>query len=187
MQLLVQLIIGIAWPVVVLWIAYLFKRELTALFGRVSRFKYKDVEFEMGLAKAEERATIIQRNETVPQLPDPETSKKFDQLRRIADVSPRAAIMEAWIAIEDAAGRSGFIQGAQQPLINAESFVHYLVHTGKLPAESDSLVTELRNLRDHAAAHKIANIPEFTLTRQDAERYLELAAKVSSMILGPNG
>jgi hypothetical protein len=47
-------------------------------------------------------------------------------------------------------------------------------------------VTELRNLRDHAAAHKIANIPHFELQRDDADRYLELAAKVSSMILGPD-
>jgi hypothetical protein len=88
--------------------------------------------------------------------------------------------MEAWILLEDAAGRSGFIQGADRPRINAPSFVDWLVRSGKLPPGSDGLMTQLRNLRNQAA-----HLSTFELTKEDADRYLELAAKASSIILGP--
>jgi hypothetical protein len=184
MQLLVQLVTGLAWPIVVVWVAYLFKHELTALIARISRFKYKDFEFEIGLAKAEEQVTIIQRTNQIPQLPDPATLRTFEQLRRIAEVSPRAAVIEAWNMVEEAAGRSGFVQGADRPRVNAPLFIDRLVRTGKLPPGSGELIQEMRNLRNRAA-HGILALPEDTLTKEDADRYLELAAKVSSLILPP--
>lgn len=185
MGLLVQFLIGIAWPVTIVWVAYLFKGELRALLNRISHFRYKDMEVKLELDEAEAKAKTIEQTISFPLNADPEIDSKLQQLRRIAEVSPRAAIMEAWILVEDAAARSGFIQGADTPRINAPSFVLWLVRTGKLPPESDDLITQLRNLRDQAAAHKAATTPLFELTRQDADRYLQLAAKASSMILGP--
>lgn len=185
MGLLVQFLVGIAWPVVIIWVAYLFKGELRALLNRISHFKYKDLDIKLGLDDAEAKARTIEQTISFPLLSNLELDSRLEQLRRIADVSPRASIMEAWILVEDAAAHSGFVQGADTPRINAPSFVHWLVQSGKLPPESDELITQLRNLRDQAAAHKMAFTPTFELTKQDADRYLQLAAKASSMILGP--
>ncbi|MBU0664429.1 MAG: hypothetical protein KJ990_07800 [Proteobacteria bacterium] len=181
MKLLVTLLTGIAWPVAVIWIAYLFKGELRLLLHRMSQLKYKDVEakFEIGLAEAEAEAKVIAIEKSAPSvLPRPEIASKLVLLRRIADVSPRAAIMEAWVLIEDAAGKSGFVQGAAMPRVNPHLFVDELVRLGKLPYRSDALLVQMRRLRNQAA-----HLPDFSLNQDEADRYLQLAARMSELIL----
>lgn len=179
MELFVTLLTGIAWPVAVVWIAYLFKGELRSLLHRMSQLKYKDVEakFETGLAEAEARVSTIEQI-TPSALPHPEITSKLELLRRIADVSPRAAIMEAWVLIEEAAGKSGFVQGAATPRVNPHLFVEELVRRGKLPKGSDSLLDQMRKLRNQAA-----HLPEFSVNQDEADRYLQLAARMSELIV----
>lgn len=161
------------------WIAYLFKGELRSLLQRVSQFKYGDVEarFEVGLAEAEAKVSSIEHIR--PSLPPrPEISSKLESLRRIADLSPRAAIMEAWVLVESSAGKSGFVQGVTIPRVNPHLYVEELVRTGKLPKGSDSLLDQMRKLRNQAA-----HLPDFSLNRDEADRYLLLAARMSELIL----
>ncbi|CAD6881787.1 hypothetical protein [Methylomonas albis] len=179
MELLVTLITGIAWPVAVVWIAYLFKGELRSLMHRMSQLKYKDVEakFELGLAEAEAKVTVIEQS-SPSILPRPEITSKLELLRRIADVSLRAAIMEAWVLVEDAAGKSGFVQGAAVPRVNLRLFVEELVRLGKLPKGGDSLLDQMRRLRNQAA-----HLPDFSFNQDEADRYLQLATRMSELIL----
>ena len=178
MDLVVNLIVGIAWPVAVVWIAYVFKGELKSLLRRVSQLKYKDLEaqFGAGLALAESEVSSLQA--APPAAPRPELLSKLESLRRISDVSPRAAILEAWVLVEDAAGRSGFVQGASIPRINPHLYVEELVRLGKLPAGSDSLLDQMRKLRNQAA-----HMPDFTVDQDEADRYLQLATRMSELIL----
>lgn len=179
MELLVTLLTGIAWPVAVVWIAYIFKGELRSLIHRMSQLKYKDVEakFEIGLAEAEAQVSSIEQSS--PSLPSrPDITSKLESLRRIADVSPRAAIMEAWVLVEEAAGKSGFVQGAAIPRVNPHLFVEELVSREKLPKGSDSLVDQMRKLRNQAA-----HLPDFSLNQDEADRYLQLASRMSELIL----
>lgn len=181
MELLVTLLTGIAWPVVVVWVAYLFKGELRSLVHRMSQLKYKDVEakFEIGLAEAEAEAKVLSIEQFSQSLPSrPEITSKLESLRRIADVSPRAAIMEAWVLVEDAAGKSGFVQGAAMPRVNPHLFVEDLVRREKLPKGSDSLLDQMRRLRNQAA-----HLSDFSLDQDEADRYLQLAARMSELIL----
>lgn len=183
MEQFVKLITGIAWPVAVVWVAYLFKGELRSLLHRMSQLKYKDVEakFESGLAEAEAKVSSIGPS-PVALPPRPEITSKLESLRRIADVSPRAAIMEAWVLVEDAAGRSGFVQGASIPRVNPHLFVEELVRLGKLPKESDALLDQMRKLRNQAA-----HLPDFSINQDEADRYLQLAARMSELILNAEG
>jgi hypothetical protein len=177
MELLVTLIVGIAWPVASVWIAYLFRGELKALVARISQLKYKEVEakFEKGLAEAETEVKKVER-ETPPAFPQPERLSQLDQLRRIAEVSPRAAIMEAWVLIETAAA-GGFTSGVTIPRVNPRLLTEHLARTGKIPEESIALMDKLRQLRNQAA-----HLPDFALSQDEAERYLELAVKISEII-----
>jgi hypothetical protein len=179
MELIVKLLTGIAWPVAMIWVAYLFKGEIRALLHRMSQLKFKNVEakFESGLAEAEAKVTVIEKS-TPSALPRPEITSKLEQLRRISDVSPRAAIMEAWVLVEDAAGKSGFVQGATIPRINPHLFVQELVRLGKLPIGSDSLLDQMRRLRNQAS-----HLSDFSLNQDEADRYLQLAARMSELIL----
>lgn len=183
MEIIVNLLVGIAWPVAVVWIAYLFKGELRALLHRMSQLKYKDVEAKFEIELAEAEAKVLSIEHAASQLPQhPEVTSKLESLRRVADVSPRAAILEAWVLVEDAAGRSGFAQGASTPRVNPYLFVEELVRLGKLPKGSDALLDHMRKLRNQAA-----HLPDFSVNRDEADRYLQLAARMSELILNVDG
>jgi hypothetical protein len=182
MENFVKLLTGIAWPLAIVWVALLFKTQLRHLIDRISQVKYGGVEanFHATLKVAEATSLRIEKDAPATALPTPpEIATRLDQLRRIATVSPRAAIMEAWLLIEEAAGQSGYIQGASIPRVNVFLFVEALIREYKLPAESGELVTQMRELRNRAA-HVIS---DFELSQSEADRYLELAAKVSTLIL----
>jgi hypothetical protein len=178
---IVALVSALAWPAAAVWISYLFRGEIRGLASRVSHLKYKDVEatFERELKTAEEKAESIQQKGKEG-LPPPELVSKLEQLQRIADVSPRAAIMEAWLLIENAAGQSGFVQGAARPRINPMLFVDWLIREGKLSSDSVELVVALRDLRN-----KAAHLPDFSVSRDEADRYMRLAVKISTLIVDP--
>ncbi len=183
MELLVELLIGIAWPAATIWIAYLFSGEVRGLLTRLSHLKCKELKakFEKELAEAEAEAKKVEQQRKIA-LPSPEHLSQLDQLRRIADVSPRAAIMEAWVLIETSAFSAGFASGTTRPIVNPYSVVKHLAESGKISEESINLMHKLRKLRNQAA-----QLPDFALTQEEAERYLELAAKIAELISRANG
>lgn len=178
---IVALISAISWPAAVVWIAYLFRADIRSLATRVSHLKYKDIEasFEKELSDTEAKIEII-TGQQPNALPDSELQSKIEQLQRIATISPRAAILESWILIEDAAGQSGFAQGTQVIRINSMLFVEWLIREGKLPTNSIEIVSSLRELRN-----KAAHLPDFSVSQEEAERYIKLAAKISTLIVDP--
>jgi hypothetical protein len=179
MELVVTLLVGIAWPAAIVWVAMLFKNEIRSVLRRVSQLKYKDLEanFDEGLSKAEAKAAVI--SPTPLAMPHkPELTSRLEQLRRISEVSPRASILEAWVLVEEAAAKAGYVQGAAIPRVNPYLFVDDLIRQGKLPAGSSALLDQLRKLRNQAA-----HLPDFSITQDEADRYLELAAKTSELIL----
>ena len=145
----------------------------------MSHLKYKDVEatFEKELSNTEVKVNSITTNENVI-VPNTELQDKIEQLKRIASLSPRAAILESWVLIEHAAGKSGFIQGANIPRINSMLFVDWLIREGKLPDDSIDAVSALRDLRN-----QVAHLPDLSIVQEDAERYIALAAKISTLII----
>ena len=176
---IVSLISAVAWPITTIWCTYIFRSEIRNLAFRVSHLKYKDVEatFEKELKNTEVKVNSITINKSNI-ISNPELHDKVEQLQRIANVSPRAAILESWMLIEDAAGKSGFIQGADIPRINSLLFVDWLIREGELPHDSIDAVSALRELRN-----KAAHLPDFSINQEDAERYISLAAKISTLII----
>ena len=178
MDQLVELVKALAWPGAAVWLGYIFRGEIHGLLSRMSHFKYKDVDakFDKGLAEAEAAAAKVQANEDL-KFPEPETLSKLDQLRRIAWISPRAAIMEAWVLIESAAVEAGLVKGTFVPRTSPSMIIDYLTKSKKLPENSLPLIGRLRQLRNQAA-----HLPDFALNQEEAERYLELAVKSAEII-----
>jgi hypothetical protein len=56
MEYVVELVKALAWPVVVIWLGYIFRSELRQLFGRVSTLKYGDA-----VASFEQSLDLIQQ------------------------------------------------------------------------------------------------------------------------------
>ena len=173
MEHIADLIDALAWPVAAIWLGYLFRAEVRQLLSRVSQVKYKELEakFDEGLAAAEAHVQEVPKAHAQMAPPD-ETLSQLDQLRRIADVSPRAAILEAWMLIESAAMDVGLATGVVTQRVTPRSIIDVLARSEHIPESNLALISRLRQLRNQAA-----HLPDFALTGEEAERYLELAVR----------
>ncbi|CAI0961270.1 DUF4145 domain-containing protein [Serratia fonticola] len=181
---IVELVSVLAWPLVFVWFVHKYGNDVKELILRLSKVKLgsAEAEFTLGLKAAEDlvnESTLVEVPTISPE-EDVEFSKRMAQLERIADVSPRAAIMESWLLIEEAAGKAGFIQGASVPRRNPGLFIDWLVKEGKLDKSTAILVDKMRKLRNEAA-----HLGDFELTKDEAERYLKIAVQISLLIIEP--
>ena len=176
MEHFVEIVKALAWPISAVWLGYIFRAEVRQLLSRVSSLKYKDMEasFEKKLTEAENTAKTIQnpeKEETVEEL----TQK--EQLLRIAEVSPRAAVVEAWTLIETAALKNGLWTGSAIKRTNPKMIIEHLQKTKKFSPESLELIENLRRIRNQAS-----HMPDFAISQGEAERYLGLAAQSAAII-----
>ncbi|AXY01286.1 hypothetical protein D1115_08955 [Vibrio alfacsensis] len=189
MDSVVKLVEALAWPIVTIWLAYIFRAEVRSLFGRVSALKYKELEasFEQELSKAESKAlkVIPERSRVssgyeIPVYPAP-YDLKYEQLIRIADESSRAALLEAWVDVESSLYQAAEMQGID----NAKHVVPRkvlvdLIETGKYAKTIYPLFEDLRKLRNEAA-----HVQQFEPTKQQTRRYLEMAIEMSLTLQNP--
>lgn len=184
MSTVADLVSALAWPLAFVWFVHKYGNDVKDLILRLSKLKLgnAEAEFNLGLNAAEELANGTPLVEATKDLPEEgvEFSKRMAQLERIADVSPRAAIMESWLLIEEAAGKAGFIQGTSVPRINPLLFIDWLVKEGKIDQSTAVLVDRMRKLRN-----KASHLKDFELTKDEAERYLKIAVQISLLIIEP--
>lgn len=184
MSTLVDLVSVLIWPGVTVWFIKKYGDDVKALILRLSRIKMGGAEAEfaanLGVAEALAVDTPAINIQDAVNNEDTEFSRRLSTLQRIADVSPRAAIMESWLLVEEAAGKAGFVQGATIPRVNLPLFLEWLVRDNKISKNTAKLVEKMRHLRNSAA-----HLKDFELTRDEAERYLKLAAQLSLIIVEP--
>ena len=173
---LVEIIKAIAWPVSIIWLGYIFRVEVRQLLSRLSTVKYKDVEASFGKDLAEAEINAKKVNLSKLEATEQVTSQK-EQLFRIADISPRAAVVEAWTLIETAVLKKGLTSGSTIQRTNPKMIVEYLSKSGKFSHDSLNLIEQLRLIRNRAS-----HMPDFAISQSEAERYLELAAQSAAVI-----
>ena len=164
------------WPLTVLFLALLFRAEIRRAFGRLLQLKYKEFEAtfkdELREAEAEVKDVATLRQNQVTVLPEPApTDGKDQELARIAEISPRAAIVEAWRDIElatHALADKYAVRGEHR--IEGSTTIRDLIAKGALPEEFLRLYNRLRRLRSQAV-----HAPDFALEKDEAERYINLA------------
>ncbi|MBC8527259.1 MAG: hypothetical protein H8D22_10505 [Candidatus Cloacimonetes bacterium] len=189
MEHLIKLVETLAWPAAAIWLSYIFRSEIRKLLGRVSALKYKDIEakFEKELTAAEEEAKkaipekakfISGDEESV--YPAPYDSR-YEQLLRIADESPRAALLEAWIEVEsslsEAAEKFNIYNSRRVP---PRKVVIELINTGKYAKTILPLFEDLRGLRNEAA-----HAPQFVPSKRQTRRYLQMAIEMALTFQNP--
>lgn len=185
MSTIADLVSALAWPLAFVWFVQKYGNDVKELILRLSKVKLgnAEAEFTLGLKVVEELAGETSLAEASKDLPEEgvEFSKRMAQLERIADVSPRAAIMESWLLIEEAAGKAGFVQGASVPRINPLLFIDWLVKQGRVDNSTAALVNKMRKLRNEAS-----HLKDFELTKDEAERYIKIAVQISLLIIDPD-
>lgn len=169
MEIAAEIIKALSWPIAAIWIAQLFKNEVRALSGRVSRFKYKELEaqFEKGIEVAKNQANQLD-NKKYKALKSASIDgilTTFELINRIALTSPRAAVIEYWWDLE--AAISAAAKKAEIHVTDTSERVSKLIRMGHISADAMPLYFQLRDLRDQAT-----HMPDFSITAKDAQAYL---------------
>lgn len=177
---LVKLIDALAWPVAILMLAFGFRTEFRKILGRMSKFKYKDVEatFEHELAQIETRSELYSESQKELPASTPAEKSGYAQLLRIAEVSPRAAITEAWREMELAVGQIAESMGmnSSNPF-NGLMALRSLVQQDRIDSSLLEDYNRLRKLRNHAA-----HADELEISQTEAERYAALAIEMAGFL-----
>lgn len=170
---------SLAWPVVAVIVVLILKDAIKELLPRLRRFKHRDTEFEF----AEKISEMVRESETEAEeefdqdISEPESENQFNSLLKLAEVSPRAAVVEAYRILEHAADSA--IKAAY-PDLDSYELRHpvrarrYLVKANILSPDQYDQLRELRNLRNLAAHSR-----EFKLTDTPIEAYIDISLSLA--------
>ena len=180
-----KLVDALAWPVVALVLGLVFRRKLLALIPTLRRLKAGPVEAEFelaakqALANAEEVQTPSPA-ETPTCLAESGTSKNQLVIAKLREArgDPAGAILEGWAKVDGELFRLGLQTGTVvDPLENTGKVYSAVISSGILPAQTASLVKELRDLRNQVAHVKVAP------TSEAAQDYLLAVDRAVELIL----
>ncbi|NUM49027.1 MAG: hypothetical protein HUU38_30350, partial [Anaerolineales bacterium] len=166
--------VAFAWPLTLTMLLFTLKKPLFKLLGGVKRFRYGDLEAEFG-----ETVQQLEQQAQEAELPSTESIKTASQpertssLYRLAEISPRAAITEAWILVEDELYKASTRLRLDLPFrtppirivqeMEKQQLIHY-----KLA----STIDKLRRLRNTAAHEK-----DFDIKTDDVIDYINLSIR----------
>lgn len=179
LQFIAAMTASLAWPIALIAVFLIVRRPLMARLPDLESLEWKDFRFRFGrrvheLATQTRQALVDTEAASAPPL-DGERHRL-----QLAEISPRAAILEAWIELEGAAATALKQRGAdvtRQELQQPSRLADALVTAGLLGGAQAGLLSELRRLRN-AAAH--ASDPK--ITADTAREFVGIAAAFERLL-----
>jgi hypothetical protein len=169
---------SLAWPATVIAGFFLLKHHLPALFPFVERLKYKDFELEF---RKSLRETTEKAQSALPEPAPEEATAPKNRLYTLAEISPRSAILEAWLDVETAAVEAlqakdvsvGTRPRMMAPLKLGELLNrHQMINGAQL-----EIFHRLRDLRN-----KAVHLSDATFHPSEVIEYVDLAASLATQI-----
>lgn len=175
-----EVIKALAWPLTVLIIFLVLRKPLSNLLPLLQRLRYKELEIDFG-KRIQELAVEVKKE--LPDTPEAESRalQRKEQLEDLAQVSPRAAILEAWLELEqvavEATKRHGLNLTSRErktPLLERA-----LQENEVLDESKRTIFGRLRNLRN-AAVHA----SDFSFDPDSAIEYADSALRLAEYLRG---
>ena len=174
-----SVISALAWPVTVIIIILILRLPLTNLFPLLQRLRFQGLELDFG--RQVQALALEARNQLPPASGVLNTEESLrERWIELAQLSPRAVVLEAWLRLEkaaiDASKRHGLnLHSAEirSPLLLGEA----LEQAGILEGATAGIYHQLRNLRN-AAAHA----SEVAFSPDAAIEYADLAARLTEYL-----
>ncbi len=180
-----------AWPLAAIIVAFLFRKALNQLLPGLDRLKYKDLELEFRKDLAEAEKALKPTSQ--PALPSKSTARMtHNQLyfQKLAEASPRAALLEAWLPFEIAASRIGAELGVSKPgrQIQMNQLIDGLESEGILNNNEANAIIRLRVIRNNVVHSDSINISptsivEYTSLLQNVTKSMEQRINVIEAII----
>ena len=178
LQFISSIIGSLVWPATIIAGFFILKAYLPAIFPFIERLKYKDFEVEFRKSVKE----LAEKSQTALPAPDDEqTVAPRNRLYSLAELSPRSAILEAWLQVETAAAEA--IQ-SKSPEHTGKSRMLAPLRLGEMLNRSQiinnaqrEIFNRLRDLRN-----KAVHIGDATFNPIEVTEYIDLASSLASQI-----
>ncbi len=176
-----QMTQALAWPVAVLAIFLIYRRQIAHLLTLVEHLRFEGIEVEFGRGLAELKRTV-ERELPKAEAPAAAEPRLRERLLQLAALSPRAVVLEAWLVLEEAA-----LDVLKRRNINLSSreahtpilLGHALEEAGVFDEGKQEIFLKLRNLRN-AAAHA----GDFRFEADSAMEYADAAFRLAAYLRG---
>ncbi|AZC56414.1 hypothetical protein [Pseudomonas chlororaphis] len=175
---------AVAWPATLVVLLVLIREQLPQIAKSLRRLKYKDIEMEFGEAAkaiANEVQTIMPAAQADNKIAGQEKEEVKARLEAIAELAPRAAILESWLQVEAAAAdviRQNNL-GVLTPYPGPMRLRDSLHKGGILNKRQLAIFEQLRTLRNEAV-----HVPEAEFTKAAVSNYIESSIAIASYLEG---
>lgn len=177
-----KLVEALAWPALVAGVLLYLRTEFPSIVRLIRKLKFKDVELEFGeatIALAEETKRAVPPSKADSKLLGQDEEAVIGRLTSIAELSPRAAILESWLLVEAAAAdvirkqSSTTLTANPGPMRIREGLRRAEVLTPPQEAAFEHL-RRLRNLAVHA--------PDAEITPRAVASYIDSAVAMAAYL-----
>jgi hypothetical protein len=172
-------ITALAWPVATIIIVILLQSEISRLLGRIKKIKHKDSEIDLAgeISDAAKSADKVLNSVATEKTPEQE------RIGRLAEDSPRGAILDSWLSVEEAMGEYAIRHGIENQNPHGSTYQriqHIQFHNLDVTTLGHGVIEmldKLRRIRNDAVHRTDADITSAT-----AKDYAALAIRVKSKL-----
>ncbi len=180
MTFITSIIDSIAWPFAIVIIVWWLKSHIVQLIPFTKKFKYGqlEIEFEQQLKALKKEA---EESKIEHSTPERDSTEMLEYINAIAEVSPRAAIVDAWVGLELTAQSSADLIGIEKGKrpMPFSRLIQKLQNEDILKPKDAQILKNLQRLRNEAL-----HSPEFNITKKEAQEFSELARDMADLIAG---
>ena len=173
-----DLVRALAWPLTILLIFLILRKRIDALIPMLQRMRYGSLELEFSRQVQELSRRVSQSLLRPPVGPELDEARKH--LLELAPLSPRAAVLEAWLQVEKAAIEVLKRRNVNLPSREARAplLLGQALEGAEIMAdETAAIYHRLRNLRNTAA-----HASEFSIEPDLAIEYADLAIRLTAFL-----
>jgi hypothetical protein len=176
-----NIISTLAWPITVIILFFILRSELPNIAKSIKKFKYKDVELEFGAAvqavAAEAKGSLPASKSNI--IAGKTTEDIKNRLDTVAEIAPRAAILESWIQVEAAAADVIHKKGLDSKVsaLGPARLLATLKNEGILNGKQTLIFEQLRMLRNEAV-----HVHDAQFTNAAVANYIESAMLIASYL-----
>jgi hypothetical protein len=176
-----ELLKAFAWPITLLIILLIFRKSIAARIPGINKLKFKDFELEFNkqLSAVKHEIEVSTKEEVWSTTEEQEDDSTSDIYASIAEVSPRAAILESWIGFETTAvssARALNLIKSKGP-VSFPNLLRILLKNELINSKEESSITKLRTLRNQVVLESNVN-----LTKESAVEYAWIIREIAEEI-----
>ncbi|WP_299734269.1 DUF4145 domain-containing protein [uncultured Endozoicomonas sp.] len=170
----------LVWPLTTLLVVYILKTPVLEILATLTGMKQVIVaeDFNNELDKLQNRSDAIRSIFPNPVTPDKEEEYYLDEVKKS---SPRAAILESWIALENSVTSTYRLLDLDsvEKVHSFSGILKSLVNKKIISSDTFSIVSELRVLRNKAVHNY-----DFNITELEASKFIQVSREQSEIIIG---